>query len=62
MIPLLGVFRILAIVILGKLHFLLLLSAALKGLIQMPVAFSVGTDFGFAFYRRFATDETGLKV
>uniref|UniRef100_A0A8C2XRB4 Rhomboid-related protein 2 n=1 Tax=Cyclopterus lumpus TaxID=8103 RepID=A0A8C2XRB4_CYCLU len=38
MIPLLGVFRILAIVIF------------------------VGTDFGFAFYRRFISDEAGLKV
>lgn len=38
MIPLLGVFRILAIVIF------------------------VGTDFGFAFYRRFVNDEAGLKV
>lgn len=38
MIPLLGVFRIVAIVIF------------------------VATDFGFAFYRRFATDEGGLKV
>lgn len=38
MIPLLGVFRILVIVIF------------------------VGTDFGFAFYRRFVNDEAGLKV
>lgn len=38
MIPLLGVFRILAIVIF------------------------VLTDFGFAFYRRFATDEDDMKV
>lgn len=38
MIPLLGVFRILAIVVI------------------------VGTDFGFAFYRRFFSDEQGLKV
>uniref|UniRef100_UPI0037E85144 rhomboid-related protein 2 n=1 Tax=Semicossyphus pulcher TaxID=241346 RepID=UPI0037E85144 len=38
MIPLLGVFRILAIVIF------------------------VGVDFGFAFYRRFAGDEDGMKV
>ncbi|XP_041648498.1 rhomboid-related protein 2 [Cheilinus undulatus] len=38
MIPLLGVFRILAIVIF------------------------VGTDFGFAFYRRFIQDDAGLKV
>lgn len=38
MIPLLGVFRILAIVIF------------------------VGTDFGFAFYRRFVNHEAGLKV
>lgn len=38
MIPLLGVFRILAIVVI------------------------VGTDFGFAFYRRFFSDEQGLQV
>ncbi|XP_023144419.1 rhomboid-related protein 2 [Amphiprion ocellaris] len=38
MIPLLGVFRILAIVLI------------------------VGTDFGFAFYRRFANHEEGVKV
>ncbi|KAK1895017.1 Rhomboid-related protein 2 [Dissostichus eleginoides] len=38
MIPLLGIFRILAIVIF------------------------VGTDFGFAFYRRFVTHEDGLNV
>ncbi|XP_068591658.1 rhomboid-related protein 2 [Cebidichthys violaceus] len=38
MIPLLGVFRIVAILIF------------------------VGTDFGFAFYRRFLSDENGLKV
>ncbi|KAM9851958.1 rhomboid-related protein 2 isoform 2-T3 [Aulostomus maculatus] len=38
MIPLLGVFRILAIVVI------------------------VGVDFGFAFYRRFVSDEDGLKV
>ncbi|XP_029306582.1 rhomboid-related protein 2 [Cottoperca gobio] len=38
MIPLLGVFRIVAIVIF------------------------VGTDFGFAFYRRFASSEDGLNV
>lgn len=38
MLPLLGVFRILAIVLI------------------------VGTDFGFAFYRRFVSDEAGLKV
>ncbi|KAF7662259.1 hypothetical protein LDENG_00240250 [Lucifuga dentata] len=38
MIPLIGVFRILAIVII------------------------VGTDFGFAIYRRFIKDEAGLKV
>lgn len=38
MIPLLGVFRILAIVVI------------------------VGTDFGFAFYRRFFSDEQGIQV
>ncbi|XP_071382302.1 rhomboid-related protein 2 [Centroberyx affinis] len=38
MIPLLGVFRILAILLI------------------------VGTDVGFAIYRRFLSDETGLKV
>ncbi|XP_072316223.1 rhomboid-related protein 2 [Eucyclogobius newberryi] len=38
MIPLVGVFRILAIVII------------------------VGTDFGFAFYRRFVSEEQGLRV
>ncbi|AWO96159.1 putative rhomboid-related protein 2 [Scophthalmus maximus] len=38
MIPLLGVFRIMVIVII------------------------VGTDFGFAFYRRFVQDEAGMKV
>lgn len=38
MIPLLGVFRILVIVII------------------------VGTDFGFAFYRRFMEDDAGMKV
>ncbi|XP_034088741.1 rhomboid-related protein 2 [Gymnodraco acuticeps] len=38
MIPLIGIFRILAIVIF------------------------VGTDFGFAFYRRFVTHEDGLNV
>ncbi|XP_008320945.1 rhomboid-related protein 2 [Cynoglossus semilaevis] len=38
MIPLLGIFRILVIVII------------------------VGTDFGFAFYRRFMADEAGMRV
>ncbi|XP_028326270.1 rhomboid-related protein 2 [Gouania willdenowi] len=38
MIPLLGVFRILAILVI------------------------VGIDFGFAFYRRFMSDEAGMKV
>lgn len=63
MIPLLGVFRILTIVILGKLQFiigiiLLLQMAPFRHLFP----FLVGTDFGFAFYRRFAAEETGLKV
>lgn len=69
MIPLLGVFRILTIIIFGTLlinahqtsrsRILLLL---LIRLYNSPLLFPVGVDFGFAFYRRFVSDETSLKV
>ncbi|XP_049440353.1 rhomboid-related protein 2 isoform X1 [Epinephelus fuscoguttatus] len=65
MIPVLGVFRILAIVIFGMLscmfpaYFVIFLTAV----ITLKILFSpVATDFGFAFYRRFVSDDAGMKV
>lgn len=71
MIPLLGVFRILAIVIFGM--FALVLTAhfnvfsngheqTLKSLSLTYFLSPVLTDFGFAFYRRFVNDDTGMNV
>lgn len=63
MIPLLGVFRILVIVIIGRQTFCIFISFIyFPLLLSCMLCVAVGVDFGFAFYRRFAGDEGAMKV
>lgn len=70
MIPLLGIFRIVVILLIGM-YKQIRYGPTANGLKSVRFAFghllfffslSVGTDVGFALYRRFLSDEAGMKV